>query len=417
MPSRSFLLPLILLTALMLTALILSASSAPASQPTASTPPPANLSSLARPTLLTLVVVAPEPVLEDGQVRVEYLRRSYPLKLTPEQITAIQAGEPGSAEPDPAETSLQELFRQIELRLPVDARFVQVRERWTARAQTGWKVDRATTKARLKAALQGGKSEVAVPVRLTPPRRTVRQLQASGVLKHVGSGNSAFVGSPDFRVQNIQVGSSKLSGLLIGRGEVFDFNRSVGRITSARGFVPGYVISGGTLSLEDGGGICQVSTTIFRAAYNAGMDIVERHGHSHQVSYYDPPGFEATVYAPNLNLRFRNDTAGALLIQASWNLKAQTLSFDFFGSERRDVSISEPHISRVRPARPPGFMPDPALKPGQAVRVDMPAQGMDVRIVRVIRGKGGQLRRDETRSRYRPWGGVFAVHPADPRLD
>ena len=372
------------------------------------------------PLSVRLGVSATEDVLWDGQLRKETVRRRYALSLTPEQLTQLRAGTSSTA----AQQALEAVYQQIEARKPRDAHFVNDKvdgisdeKNWAARGQSGWTVNRAVTAQRLLLALRSGSSEVQVDMRLTPPERTVQALRAAGVLRHVASGTSRFAGSPAFRVHNIRVGSARLSGWLLGAGEVFDFNRALGRVSAARGFVPGYVISGDRLSLEDGGGVCQVSTTLFRAAYTVGLEMVERHAHSHQVSYYDPPGFEATVYAPNLNFRFRNDTGGALLIQASWDLKAQTLRFDLFGAVRRDVTVSAPRISGLRPARPPGFMPDPALKPGQAMRVDMPASGMQVLIERQIRGQDGKVRRDVTRSSYRPWGGMFAVHPNDPRLD
>lgn len=362
---------------------------------------------------VSLVVVAPEPVLSDGRVQVTYLRRAFPLELTSDQ----QAQVLNQKDPEPAAAPVLALFRQIEARVPQDARFfLDADDTWTARARTGWTVDRAATLARLRQALKGGQGEVRVTVKLTPPGRTVRQLAAAGVLRHIGSGTSDFSGSPDFRVHNIRVGSGRLSGMLLKPGAVLDFNRMVGAINARQGFVPGYVIAGNTLSLEDGGGICQVSTTLFRAAYNAGLEIVERHAHSHQVSYYDPPGFEATVYAPNLNLRVRNDTAGGLLVQASWDLNAQTLRFNLFGTRQREVSVSAPRMSRIRPATPPSFMVGPALSSGQTVRVDMPSQGADVQIERRIVDPDGTVRRDVTRSTYRPWGGVFAVHASDLRL-
>ncbi|MFC4456692.1 VanW family protein [Deinococcus sonorensis] len=363
------------------------------------------------PARLRLVVVAPEPTLHEGRIEQTKLRRTLDLTLPATELAAWRSS--GTAIP----AALRSLYRQLETRTPQDARFFPDAEGgWTARAQTGWTVNRAVTGARVRQALQDGGREVQVALRFTPPTRTVQRLLAAGVRGHIGSGRSAFTGSPAFRVQNIRVGSALLSGQLLQPGEVFDFNRALGPIQAGRGFVPGYVITGGTLSLEDGGGICQVSTTLFRAAYTAGLPIVERHAHSHQVAYYDPPGFEATVYAPTLNFRFRNDTAGALLVQASWNLKAQTLQFDLFGVQRRVVSVSAPRVSGVIPASPPGFLADPRVAPGQAVRVDMPAQGATVRIERRITLPDGRVRHDQLLSRYRPWGGVFAVPPGDPRL-
>lgn len=366
------------------------------------------------PLTLHLTVTAPEPVLRGGAVWASQVQRRYPLSLSPAQLTTLlTAAVPTARAPG---GPLEALYRQIEARVPRDARFVpDSAGGWTAQAQTGWTVQRADTGAALLRALRRGQREVPVTLTLTPPARTVWRLRAAGVLGHIGSGESGFTGSPAARVHNIRVGSARLDGLLLAPAQTLDFNRQIGRISAARGFVPGYVISGNTLSLEDGGGICQVSSTLFRAAYAAGLPIVERHAHSHQVAYYDPPGFEATVYAPSKNFRFQNDQPGTVLVQAAWDLKRQTLRFDLFGAERRAVVISAPQISRLMPARPPGFMPDAALQPGQAVRVDMPAPGMQVVIARSVLTRGS-VRRDETRSRYRPWGGVFAVHPRDVRL-
>ena len=200
-------------------------------------------------------------------------------------------------------------------------------------------------------------------------------------------------------------------------GGTFDFNARVGQISRARGFAAGYVITGSTLSLEPGGGICQVSTTVFRAAYQAGLPITERHAHSYQIAYYDPPGLDAAVYAPSKNLRWRNDTAGPLLVQASWDLKGQTLRVDLFGrSDGRRVWVGTPRQSGAQLPTPPAYVADPALPPGETRRVDMPAPGRRVAVARQVRFSDGRVSRWETVSVYRPWGGVFAVHPQDPRL-
>ena len=366
-----------------------------------------------RPTVLTLLLEAPEPTLRSGQVEYTSQRRSYTLSITPEQLRQSLTQNSLS----PLIETLKPIYRQIEDRRPRDARFEWTGSAWVARAQTGWTVRRPETARAVLAALRAKRTQARLEVALSAPERSVRLLKARRVTTRLATGQSSFAGSPAFRVHNIRVGSSKLSGQWLSPGAVFDFNALVGRITPAQGFVPGYVITGGTLSLEDGGGICQVSTTVFRAAYQAGLGIVERHAHSHQVSYYDPTGYEATVYAPSLNLRFRNDTRSPLLLQASWDLKAQTLRMDLFGAPPdRTVSVSEPSIRNRRLALPPSYLPDPELKPGQTERIDMPASGMEVSLKRTVTFADGRVRTSTLNSKYRPWGGVFAVHPADPRL-
>jgi len=371
------------------------------------------------PRPLLLRVSAPEPVLRGGVVVSSRVTRTYPLPLSAQERRLLRGGQ-SSRE---LNAVLERVYARIEARGPRDARFVQVGGEWVAQAQTGWRVRRSVTAGRLHAALNGARPrtpaaplEVEVALRLTPPGRTVQTLRESGVVAHLASGESGFGGSPEFRVHNIRVGSQRLQGVWLDPGEVFDFNALIGRISADRGFVPGYVIAGQSLTMEPGGGICQVSTTVFRAAYSAGLEIVERHAHSHQVAYYDPPGFEATVYAPSKNLRFRNDTASPLLIQAAWDLEAETLSVHLFGGPPdREVQVSAPRISDLRPAQAPSFVPAPDLKPGEARRIDLPASGMRVRIERTVQRKGN-VQKDQTLSDYRPWGGVFAVAPGDERL-
>ncbi|MEF2279079.1 VanW family protein [Deinococcus sp. YIM 134068] len=368
----------------------------------------------APPLKLTLRVVAPEPELRAGRVERVEVRREYALILRPEQVRQVREGRSVA----PLKTALESVYKQIDARQPLNAVFRDEDGGWTARGQTGWTVRRAESERALLAALLERRETVDLPVGLTAPAQSVRTLLEQGVVAHRAAGESSFTGSPSFRVHNIRVGGEKLHGHLLEPDEVFDFNRMVGTISAAQGFVPGYVIAGDTLNMEDGGGICQVSTTVFRAAYQAGLPIVERHAHSHSVAYYDPPGFEATVYAPALNLRFRNDTGVPLLMQVSWDLKRETLRVDLFGAPPdRQVSVSAPVVRDRRLAPPPRFLAAPDLQPSETKRVDMPASGMRVTITRQVRMNSGPTRTDYTRSTYRPWGGVFAVHPEDERLE
>lgn len=357
-----------------------------------------------------LQVTAPEPLMVGGQITRPLVNRAFELRLSAEQTAALRGGEVPNA-------ALKSVYQQIEAHTSKNALFREVVGEWAAQGQTGWKVERGATQAALRKAVQQGQTNVPVSLTLFAPPRSVRVLQERGVMKHVVTGESSFAGSPDFRIHNIRVGSAKLSGSWLERGGVFNFNAKLGNISSASGYVPGYIISGGSLALEDGGGVCQISTTLFRAAYLAGLPTVERHAHSHQVAYYDPPGFEATVYAPSKNLRFRNDTAAPLLIQASWDLKAQTLRFDFFGAAPdRRVQVSAPKLSTRKPASAPTYMADPKLKAGEIERIDLPASGVRAAIVRTITRGGKADQTDVLRSAYRPWGGTFAVSPRDKRL-
>ncbi|CAM3850818.1 VanW family protein [Deinococcus frigens] len=388
---------------------VLAAASAPAPAPIVpATPTPAVPTS----SLLDLRWTVPEPRLVDGEVTRPLLNMSATLKLSAEQLVQIRA----ECTLEAARTELDGAYAEIEARQPRDIRFRQVGTDWIGEARTGWKVDRAASEAALLKVIQSGETRSTLSVSLEAPARSVRWA-AEQKLTHLASGQSSFAGSPKFRVHNIRTGAGRVQGAWVAPGQTFSFNALIGPINAATGFQAGYVITGNTLSSEDGGGICQVSTTVFRAAFNAGLPITERHNHSYLVGYYEEPGLDAAVYAPSKDLRWKNDTAAPLLVQADWNLKAETLTVGLFGADDgRTVKISEPAISARRPAPDPTFMVDRALEKGAARRVDMPAAGMNAVVTRTVSSANGKRRKEDFVSRYKAWGGVFAVAPGDDRL-
>ncbi|OLV18277.1 VanW family protein [Deinococcus marmoris] len=361
---------------------------------------------------LELRWTVPEPRLVGGQVERPLLNMSATVDLSAEQFAQIRAAGNLNA----ARTALDKAYTGIDDRQPRDIRFRQVGKDWIGEARTGWKVDRAASEKTLLKAVLGGETRSTLTVALEAPARSVGWAAAKKI-GHLASGQSSFAGSPDFRVHNIRTGAERVQGAWVAPGRTFSFNALIGPINSATGFQPGYVVTGNTLSTEDGGGICQVSTTVFRAAFNAGLPITERHEHSYLVGYYEEPGLDAAVYAPSKDLRWKNDTAAPLLVQTEWDLKAETLMVSLFGADDgRKVSISEPAISARKPAPDPTFMVDRALEKGAARRVDMPAAGMKAVITRTVTSTDGKQKKEDFVSRYKAWGGVFAVAPGDDRL-
>ena len=128
--------------------------------------------------------------------------------------------------------------------------------------------------------------------------------------------------------------TSRLNGVLVAPGEEFSFNKALGDVSAGTGYQQAYVIKGGRTVLGDGGGVCQVSTTLFRALLNAGLPITERRAHSYRVGYYEqgfPPGLDATVYYPTTDLKFKNDTSNHILIQS--RVEGVKLIFDIYGPD------------------------------------------------------------------------------------
>lgn len=175
------------------------------------------------------------------------------------------------------------------------------------------------------------------------PEVTQNSLARLGLTALLAKGESDFKGSSNSRIHNIEIGSAKFNGLLVKPGEKFSFNQNLGEVDAVNGYRAELVIKNGKLIPEYGGGICQVSTTLFRATILSGLPILERHPHSFPVKYYNPQGFDATIYPGISDLRFKNDTNGHLLIQN--HLEGTKLIFEIFGSaDGRITALDGPKI-------------------------------------------------------------------------
>lgn len=164
-----------------------------------------------------------------------------------------------------------------------------------------------------------------------------------GLTSLLGKGESNFAGSDKNRQFNIKVGSTKLNGWLIKPGEEFSFVSAVGEVDAINGWAEGYVIKNNQTIPEYGGGICQVSTTLFRAAITAGLKITERQAHAYPVKYYGAPGFDATIYAPKPDLKILNNTTGHLLLQNK--IVGTKLIFEIYGlKDGREVKVKGPTV-------------------------------------------------------------------------
>ena len=169
-----------------------------------------------------------------------------------------------------------------------------------------------------------------------------------GISSLIGEGISDFKGSPKNRVFNIKVATARFNGLLIKPGEEFSFVKNLGEVDAEHGYLPELVIKNNVTEPEFGGGICQVSSTAFRAAIYSGLQITARRNHAYPVSYYNPQGMDATVYVPNPDLRFINNTPSNILIQAK--IVGTVLTFDFYGTDDgRKTTVDGPHIIEKQP--------------------------------------------------------------------
>ena len=252
---------------------------------------------------------------------------------------------------------------------------------------------------------------VDVPHINTRPNITTEEVNDLGIVELIGKGDSIFKGSISSRIHNIGVASNKFSGSLIAPGEVFSFNNTLGDVSEYTGYQKAYIIKDGKTILGDGGGVCQVSTTFFRAALDAGLPIVERRPHSYRVTYYEQdssPGLDATVYAPTTDLKIKNDTPAHILIQTYFDPKKASLTFEIYGtSDGRIANISKPVISSTSPPPEDLYTDDPTLQLGEIKQVDWKAWGAKVNFVYEVEKNGEIIYEKTFYSNYRPWQAKF----------
>ena len=257
------------------------------------------------------------------------------------------------------------------------------------------------------------KGELEVSLILTYPDITTGDINDLGIKELIGRGSSEFAHSIPGRVFNVNLASTRISGVLVPPGEEFSFNAVVGEISRETGYQSAYIISGGRTVLGDGGGVCQVSTTVFRAALNAGLPITERKAHAYRVGYYEQdskPGIDATVYNPTADLKFKNDTEHHILVQTYVDTKAMKMRVDIFGTkDGRVAKISEPRVSGQTPPPATMYVDDPTLVKGTKKQIDWSAWGAKVSFDYTVE-KGGQMVYEKTfYSNYQPWQAVYLV--------
>lgn len=246
--------------------------------------------------------------------------------------------------------------------------------------------------------------------------------QELGITQMVGEATTLFTGSGANRVHNIIQGARRFDGIILAPDEELNFNAILGDVSVEAGFVESKVISGERTTDGIGGGICQVSTTLFRAALNGGYWINERSGHAYRVGFYElnsPPGLDAAIWTPSQNFRFVNDTPYHLLIEAEVFPERNEIQFRLYSTNPgRIVVILPPTIQNETPALPPRYEVNYDLRPGQIIQVDWAVSGADVTTVRLIKDLNGKvIRTDRVFTHYQPWGAIYQVAPGDARLN
>jgi len=287
----------------------------------------------------------------------------------------------------------------------------------------GLRLDETQAIAAIGAAITSPDRVLALPVREVDPQVTEANLHTLGINELVSLGRSDFTGSAEYRINNIGVGMGILNGILIAPGEEFSFNNNIGSIDARNGFVEGYAIIQDRTQLEFGGGICQDSTTLFRAAFWAGLPITERWGHSFYISWYDKyglgsagngPGLDATIFTGGPDLKFMNDTGHWLLMQSTSNPRTGVAEVALYGTKPNRTITLDQSIRKCIPAPPnPKFVTDPKQPYGTSRQSDHARGGMTIDVYRTITENGVRKPPELFQTTFRAWPNIYVFNPAD----
>lgn len=328
--------------------------------------------------------------------------------------------------PQPLRSFLERLAPQLQ-RDPVRPRFVfDEQKKQLKLIQHGVVGRRLDIEASLQALIQAilaGQHRVALVVEQHPPEvaddATAKEL---GITELVGQHTTYFYGSSAERIHNIATAASRFHGLLVAPGEVFSMVEALGDISLDNGYAEALIIYGDRTIKGVGGGVCQVSTTLFRTVFFAGYPIVERHPHAYRVLYYeqtasgwaDPKwaGLDATVYVPLVDFKFKNDTPYWILMEVQVDGPHRFITWKLYStSDGRKVEWHTTGLQNKTDPPEPKYIENPELEPGEIRQVDWAVEGADVTVTRIVWRNGEALYRDKFVTHYRPWQAVCEYGP------
>lgn len=246
--------------------------------------------------------------------------------------------------------------------------------------------------------------------------------ESLGVTELVSEHTSYFYGSGASRIQNIATAASRFHGVLVAPGETFSMAETLGDISLDTGYAEALIIFGDRTIQGVGGGVCQVSTTLFRTAFLGGFPIVERHPHAYRVSYYELradgsvntrlAGLDATVFVPYVDLKFTNDTPYWMLMETYVNAAARTITWKFYStSDGRRVEWETTGPRDIVEPPKPVYKENPELARGTIKQVDWAAEGADVTVTRTVYRDGQVYFSDQVYTHYLPWRAVYEYGP------
>lgn len=313
-----------------------------------------------------------------------------------------------SADKNPTEAMRLQQYFSLPERVSFD---IQDNELFfTSKIKRGQGLDLATTFMTLNEALKADKRVYVVDAATVDLSKEDLDFSATelGLKEVVAIGESNFAGSPKNRINNIKVGVRSLNGVLIAPGETFSILKALGAISADKGYLPELVIKENKTIPELGGGLCQVSTTAFRVALDAGVPIVERYSHAYRVSYYEPAGTDATIYDPSLDFKFVNDYKSYLMLQTE--VVGTKVRYYLWGTkDGRKITNPKPAVFNI--VEPPASVTteDPTLPLGEKKCTEKAHKGASASFTQEIVYANGEKKDTVFASKYKPWQEVCLI--------
>jgi vancomycin resistance protein YoaR len=268
-----------------------------------------------------------------------------------------------------------------------------------------------------------GNHQVTASLTVTPPQVGDDATASSlGIHELVSSQSTYFYGSNSSRLQNIRIAASRFHGVLVPPGAVFSMAEVLGDISLDNGYAEALIIYGDRTIQGVGGGVCQVSTTLFRTVFFGGYPVTERHPHAYRVGYYEQnaggsyntrmAGLDATVFVPMVDFKFRNDTENWLLMETYFNEAGRSLTWKFYSTtDGRSVDWNTSGLRNITEPPDPLYQENPDLQKGEIKQVDWAVEGGDVTVQRTVMRAGQVYIEDSFSTGYIPWRAVYEYGP------
>lgn len=403
--------------------------------------------------ILQVVMIENPPVILDASAQAEVARKilSAPLTLS---LPDAKEGDPGPWTIDPQTLAGMLVIERVEspegaryqvgldpvqltalmgeiapkvARQPANARFIFNDDTHQLEviqpAVIGRSVNAAATLQAINEKIAQGEHSIPIALDINPPAvGDDATAESLGIREATSIQTSYFYGSSASRIQNIKTAAARFHGVLVPPGATFSMAEVLGDVSLDNGYAEALIIYGNRTIQGVGGGVCQVSTTLFRTVFFGGYPVVERHPHAYRVSYYelnragnvntDFAGLDATVFVPVVDFKFTNDTPNWLLMETYVNEAARSLTWKFYStSEGRTVEWDTTGLQNIEAAPDPLYQENPDLDPGQIRQVDWEADGADVTIFRTVHRDGQVYLQDQFSTHYLPWRAVYEYGP------